>query len=88
MAVPTPTPAPAAKVAPPTEEPAASDWDPGELDPELSLLDRVGNALTTPVPMLWLGDSFPLWLLLLLLLAVIALLATGWRLLRRDRGYY
>ena len=73
---------------PPTAEPpAAPDWEPGDLDPETSLMGRVGDTLTTPVPLLWQGANFPLWLLLLLLLAVIALLATGRKLLQRNRDY-
>ena len=43
--------------------------------------------MTTPAPLLWLSDNFPLWLLLLLLV-VVALLATGRKLLRRNRDYY
>ena len=50
-------------------------------------MERAGDVMATPVPMLWVGDSFPLWLLLLLLLIVVALLATGRKLLRRNRGY-
>ena len=86
---PTPTPAPAARVVPPPieEPPTASDWEPGDIDPETSLMERAGNVMATPVPMLWVGDSFPLWLLLLLLLIVVALLATGRKLLRRNREY-
>ena len=82
---PAPTPAPVARVAPPpTAEP---DWEPGDIDPETPLLERAGDVMTTPVPMLWLGDNFPLWLLLLLLLIFIALLATGRKLLQRNRDY-
>ena len=87
---PTPEPAPAARVAPaPTPEPpAVLDWEPAELDPEPGLVERVADLLTTPVPLLWLADSFPVWLLLLLmLLLLIVLTALVRRMLRRNREY-
>ena len=46
-------------------------------------MERAGDVMTTPAPLLWLGDNFPLWLLLI----VVALLATGRKLLRRNRDY-
>ena len=52
------------------------------------MLERVGDILGTPVPLLWLSDGFPLWLLLLILLLVLILTAIVWGTLRRNREYY
>ena len=50
-------------------------------------MERAGNVFTTPVPRLWLGGSFPLWLLLLALLLVIALMVIVRQMLKRNREY-
>ena len=38
-----------------------------------------------PVPLLWLGDRIPLWLLAALMLAALALMVAVWRTMRRNR---
>ena len=87
-ATPTPTPAPLAAVAPPTPEPPPGpNRAPGEIDPETSIVEEGTNILRAPVPLLWQGASFPLWLLLVLLLVALALFGATWRMLRRNRDY-
>ena len=71
-------------MAPPTPSPS---WEPSEVDANPSILERVADVLGTPVPLLWVADGFPLWLLLLLLLLVITVMAIVWRALRRNRAY-
>ena len=79
---------PAARIAPTPEPPAASDWEPSDIDSEPGMMERVGSVFTAPVPLLWQGATFPIWmLLLLLLLMVIALMVIARQMLKRNREY-
>ena len=44
-------------------------------------MEEEADVLRTPVPLLWLGGSFPFWLLLLILIGA------TWGILRRNRDY-
>lgn len=81
----------AAAAAPaPTKELAfIPDWTPAELDSGPSMMTQAANTFTMPVPLLWLADSIPLWLLLLaLLLLLLAIVIAGWWRWQSNRSYW
>ena len=77
----------AALVLPTPEPPPGPNWRPGVIDPETSIVEAAADVMRTPLPLLWLGDSFPLWLLVAVVLAALVLIGATWRILRRNRDY-
>ena len=87
-AAPAATPAPAAPAA---EEEQESNPVPFDIDSGPSIMSRAASIFATPVPVLWTGNSVPLWLLLLLALLLLPLFAIARRRRRKReqdyRGY-
>ena len=87
-AAPAATPAPAAPAA---EEEQESNPVPFDIDSGPSIMSRAASIFATPVPVLWTGNSVPLWMLLLLALLLLPLFAIARRRRRKReqdyRGY-
>ena len=59
---------------------------PNEVDSGPSATAEETGSETTPVPLLWMSDGIPLWLLLLLAIPLLlALFTVGWRKRRRNQ---
>ena len=86
------TPAPeAAPATPAAEEEQESDSVPFDINSGPSMMSQAAGVFATPVPVLWTGNSVPLWMLLLLALLLLPLFALARRRRRKReqdyRGY-
>ena len=83
----TPAPEAAPAATPAAEEEQESNPVPFDIDSGPSMMSQAAGVFATPVPVLWTGNSVPLWMLLLALLLLPLFAIARRRRRKREQDY-